>query len=89
MNFTKGIIIALLAAVNSAVVILGLWYTTASITAQNKVLVFGIKVPAFLLGFAVIYIGVRSYLKLFRLYEKLRDPMRKFSWQNFKGGILR
>lgn len=89
MNFTKGAMIAFLTAVNSAIVFLGLWYTTASIAAQNKVLVFGVEIPAFLLGFAVVYIGVRSYIKLFRLFNKLKNPMLKFSWQNFKGGILR
>lgn len=86
MNFTKSLIIAVLAAVNSAVITLGLWFTSANISGQT-IPVFGVEIPAFLLGFAIIYIGVRSLIKLFRLYNKLKDPELKFSWQNFKGGM--
>lgn len=89
MSFTRTAILAVLAAINTAVVVMGLWFTSASIAGGTRVPVFGVKVPAYILGFMVVYIGVRSYIKLFRLYQKIKHQEVRFSWQNFRGGILR
>lgn len=89
MNFSRAAILALLSAINTVVVVLGLWFTSTSIAEHNKMPVFGVEIPAYLLGFMVVYIGVRSYIKLFRLFKTLKNPELRFSWQNFKGGILK
>ncbi|ADG81573.1 hypothetical protein [Thermincola potens] len=86
MNISRALILALLAGINTVLVISGLWFTSVSITQQNKMPVFGVEIPAYLLGFMVVYVGIRSYMKLFRLYKKLKNPELRFSWQNFKGG---
>ncbi|MHB9094295.1 MAG: hypothetical protein ACYC21_06450 [Eubacteriales bacterium] len=87
MNFPRAAVLAVLTAINSTIVALGLWYTSATINGQTKIPIFGVEIPAFLLGFMVVYIGVRSYIKLFRLCKKLNNRELKFSWQNFRGGI--
>ena len=87
MSFSRVMILSMLAAVNTVVTVSGLWFSSASISEHNNVPVFGVEVPGYLLGFMVVYIGVRAYIKLIRLMKKLKNPEMKFSWQNFKGGI--
>ncbi len=89
MSFGRAAVLAVLTAINTLVVVMGLWYTSGSIAAGTRVPVFGVEIPAFILGFMMVYISVRSYIRLFRLYQKLKNPEIKFSWQNFRGGILR
>ncbi|MFA5880827.1 MAG: hypothetical protein WC834_01425 [Eubacteriales bacterium] len=89
MNFSRAIILALLTTINTALVVLGLWFTSTSITSQTKLPIFGVEIPAYLLGFMVVYIAVRSYIKLYRLLKVLQNRELRFSWQNFKGGIIK
>lgn len=84
MNFRRALILSGLAVVNTAVVILGLKFTTVNLNSGADVAVFGMRIPAYLMGFIIVYIGVRSYFKLFRLQRKLHDPETRFSWQNFR-----
>lgn len=87
MSLKRALILAVLASINTVIVVSGLWFTSTNIIGQYKIPVFGVQVPAYLLGIMVVYIGVKSYIKLYRLAKMLRDPQLKFSWHNFRGGI--
>ena len=86
LNYSRVLILALLTAVNTAVTVSGLWFTSESIASKSNIPVFGVEIPASLLGFMVVYIGVRSYIKLFRLIKILNNKELVFSWRNFRGG---
>lgn len=87
MNVNRALALGVLALINTLVVLLGLRFTTDSIAHNVSLPVFGVEIPGALLGFMVVYIGFRSYIKLYRLYKTLKNKDLKFSWQNFRGGI--
>lgn len=86
LNYSRIFILALLTAINTAATVLGLWFSSQSIANNSSIPVFGVEIPAALLGFMVVYIGVRSYIKLYRLMKILNNKELEFSWRNFRGG---
>jgi|GEM_PF-3510627 len=82
MSLSKAAALLGLGLVAAAITVSGLWFTTVSITLNNEVTVLGNPVPAYLLGFAAIYLGVTSFIKLFRLARALKNPKATFSWKN-------
>lgn len=83
MGIGKAISVLVLGIFSVATTVSGLWFAGYSLNTDNYVLVFGNKIPGFLFGMVVVYLGVRSLLKVYRLQNKIKQPDIVFSWRNF------
>lgn len=75
---------AVLLLTAAAICISGVWYFVYSLAYGIWVPVLNAKMPGAVLGAAVLYLGIRYLLMLFRLKKELYKPESKFSWDNLK-----
>ena len=83
MGIGKVVAILTLGMMSIATIISGLWFTNYSFKTHNSVLVFGNKIPGLIFGLAALYLGVRAFIKVYRLRNKLKQPDVVFKWNNF------
>lgn len=80
----KKAIITVLFIVSFAISVSGAFFCVYSIINQISFQVLNAKIPGFVFGIAVLYLGIRYTMKLFQLKSELYKPTSRFSWANFK-----
>lgn len=81
---SKKAVMAVLFVLAFAICVSGTFFCVYSIVSGVSFQVINTKVPGFLFGIAVLYLGIRYTMKLFKLKSKLYKPTSRFSWDNFK-----
>lgn len=80
----KKISIMSLMAVNSLILVSGLFFIIYSMYFNIKIKVLNVHVPGAIFGVLVIYFGVRYLMQLLNLRKEVYKSGNKFSWSNFK-----
>ena len=80
----KKAIIAALFVLTFAICVSGAFFCVYSAITGVSFQVINTKVPGFVFGIAVLYLGIRYTMKLFKLKSDLYKPTSRFSWDNFK-----
>ena len=86
MTISKTVPLAILAIINTLIITAGLLFSIESMKSNMRFTVLNTEVSPVIFGFAIVYLGIRYYLKLFRLVKRLSNPDVQFNWHNFKGG---
>ena len=85
INKHKVIIINLLYIATLIIIFLGIFFSIFSLVNHINFKVLNSSIPGVVLGFLVLYLGIRYYLSVTKLKEELFKTSSNFSWSNFKG----
>ncbi len=82
---SKKTVVALLFVTAGAVSVSGAFFCIYSLACGISFPVFGVQMPGALFGAAVLYLGIRYLIMVFRLKQEVYKPASRFSWDNFRG----
>lgn len=85
INKHKVIIINFLYVATMIIIFLGIFFSIFSFVNHINFKVLNSSIPGAILGFLVLYLGIRYYLSVGKLKEELLKTSSNFSWTNFKG----
>ena len=84
-NKHKVIIINFLYIATMIIIFLGIFFSIFSFVNHIDFKILNASIPGAILGFLVLYLGIRYYLSVSKLKEELFKTSSNFSWTNFKG----
>ena len=84
INKHKVIIINFLYVATMIIIFLGIFFSIFSFVNHINFKVLNSSIPGAILGFLVLYLGIRYYLSVGKLKEELLKTSSNFSWTNFK-----
>lgn len=82
MDKKKSILILL--TINILIVLTGITFSVYSYINDVSFLVLNTSVAGYVLGLVVVFLGVRHFKSLRRLWVNISSPDAIFSWNNFK-----
>ena len=68
-----------------AISVSGAFFCVYSLVNGISILVLGAQIPGVLFGTAVLYLGIRYFMKLLPLKQEVYRSTSRFSWANFRG----
>ena len=83
-NWSKQIPVTALCFMSLFIVFLGVFFSTYSVLNHITFTIIQTKVSGLVFGLMVCYLGIRNYLSVLDLKEKMKDSNITFSWSNFK-----
>ncbi|MDP4092099.1 MAG: hypothetical protein Q8920_01930 [Bacillota bacterium] len=64
------------------IMLLGILFTIFGIVYQTSFGLVGSRIPSYVIGLVVLFLGFRYMKSLFKLKKRI-DPDSQFSWKNF------
>lgn len=84
MNGGKRCAVILLMTVAVIITVLGAIFGVYTLINNVTYKVLSTDVPGFIFGAVIVFLGVRYCLSTIKLYKKISQEHRPFSWANFK-----
>lgn len=81
---SKKIAVYFLFSISLIIIFLGMFFSIFSFVNHISIKVLSVNVSGIVFGILVFYLGIKYYLSVCNLKEKLLKNKYKFSWSNFK-----
>jgi len=80
----KSIIVNALYAGTMMIIFLGMFFIFFSLVNHISFKILNVSMPGLVLGFLVLYLGIRYYFQVIKLKSEVFKASSEFSWSNFK-----
>ena len=80
----KSLIVNALYAGTMIIIFLGMFFIAFSLVNHISFNILNVSMPGVILGFLVLYLGIRYYFQVIKLKSEVFKDSSKFSWSNFK-----
>lgn len=84
MGMSRNRAILALGIMDAMILVSGVFYSVYSFRTGAMLQVLGSRIPGYVFGLVVIFLGVRYLKALLGLKKKISGPDARFDWNNFK-----